>query len=98
MNKNDIMILAFLLGLVGGLSTGLVNMFFLKYTIKAEYITEVLNDSCHRSKLQNVSVENFGKSITVECADGKTMRFVPNSITVTKQPDSSSPQSGNTGN
>lgn len=107
MSKADVMMLSFLSGLLGGLLIGMINMIFLKYTLKAEFVTTVLADSCHHSKLQNVSVGNFGKSLTVECADGKilkfnigTMQIDPNTAPIITLSPSSAPltQGGNASN
>ena len=94
MNKTDIMVLFFLTGLLLGLSVGLLNMVFIKYTVKSDFMLTVLTNTCKHSKLQDVSIGNFGKTVTVECADGKILKFDTNSIV----PNQTLPQSGNTSN
>ena len=70
-NKSDIAILFFLLGLLLGMGSSV----FLKYTVKVDAMNSALHDSCHFSTQESVSLSLFGTVIAVECADGKVIKF-----------------------
>ena len=69
MSKKELAILCILTGMIIGMSISLL----LRYSIKMEEITTIINNSCYNSEINKLSISFF--SITVKCKNGESNHY-----------------------